>query len=82
MSKFGVDTTTDYNQILSDYNLFFVYTDALAEEVQIEIKDEFKEISQLVREGLLVETVYGFSPQAPMVMPVVRKLWPQSKLAA
>ncbi len=76
MKKQGVDVNSNYPQIMSDDTLFDYYTEALSEGLNDQMKGEFKEISQLVRKGILAETVYGFKPQAQLIMPVFRKMWP------
>jgi len=76
MKKFGVDPTTNYNQVLADDSMFSVYTESLAEGLSGDVKNEFMELSGHVREGMLLETVYGFNPQAPLIMPIFRKYWP------
>lgn len=76
MKKQGVDVTSNYPQLISDDTLFDYYTDALSEGLNEQMKGEFKEMSELVRRGILAETVYGFKPQAQLIMPVFRKMWP------
>jgi len=76
MKKQGVDVVANYPQILADDALFDYYVDALSEGLESGIKEEFKSMSGLVREGILAETVYGFKPQAQLILPVFRKVWP------
>lgn len=78
MKKQGVDVTANYPQIMSDDALFDYYKEALSEGLDPTMATEFKEMSDLVRQGILAETVYGFKPQAQLIMPVFRKMWPQS----
>jgi hypothetical protein len=76
MKKQGVDVVANYPQILADDALFDYYVEALSEGLELNMKDEFKTMSGLVREGILAETVYGFKPQAQLILPVFRKMWP------
>lgn len=77
MKKQGVDMFTDYQQILSDEHLFEWYKESLAEGLDGSLREEFLQLSDNVRDGMLMETVYGFKPQSQLVMPIFRKVWPQ-----
>lgn len=82
MSNHGVDINSDYRTVLADDALFDTYKSSLAEGLDNTMKEEFMHMSDLVREGIITETVYGFLPQAQLIMPIFRKMWPQSILAA
>ena len=78
MKKLGVDMFSEYPQIMSEDTLFENYKLSLAEGLEGDAHEEFLELADLVREGVLIETVYGFKPQAQLIMPIFRKMWPQS----
>ena len=76
MKRMGVNTYSDYRMILSEDALFDSYKQSLAEGLSGEVRESFLDISDKVRESMFAETAYGFSPIAPLTMPIFRKLWP------
>jgi len=77
MGKHGAHPIADFQTILAEDSLFELYSNSLSEGLSEPMKEEFDVYSQQVRNGLLAETVYGFNPVAPLVMPIFRRMWPQ-----
>lgn len=77
MGKHGAHPISDFQTILAEDSLFDLYSNSLSEGLSPMMKEEFDTYSQQVRNGLLAETVYGFNPVAPLVMPIFRRMWPQ-----
>ena len=78
--KFGINYFTDYARIFLEDTAFNAYVNDLAEglEKYPEIKNEFIEFSQKIREELVLEfSTYNFSPQAQLVLPIFRVYWPK-----
>ena len=77
MGKHGAHPISDFQTILAEDSLFDLYSNSLSEGLDGKVKEEFDVYANQVRKGLLAETVYGFSPVAPLVMPIFRRMWPQ-----
>lgn len=76
MKKFGANTISDYKMILAENTLYEAYKESLAEGLEGEVRESFMTMADMVREPLLTETAYGFSPIAPLTMPIFRRMWP------
>lgn len=79
MSKMGFDPYANYKEILAEDVLFDRYSKSLAEGLEGEVKDSFLTMANHMRSGLLTteSTAYGFTPIAPLTMPIFRRMWPQ-----
>jgi hypothetical protein len=77
MGKHGAHPISDFQTILAEDSLFELYANSLSEGLSGTMKEEFDVYSEQVRKGMLSETVYGFNPVAPLVMPIFRRMWPQ-----
>lgn len=74
---YGLNTVTDHLKIINDDTAFDSYKRHLAEGLEGDVKEEFLDMSDLVRNCLINETVYSYNPQSQFVMPIFRKFWPQ-----
>ena len=78
MNKMGLDPYANYKEILSEDALFNHYSQSLAEGLEGEVKSSFLNMANHMRGSLVSEsTAYGFSPIAPLTMPIFRRMWPQ-----
>jgi len=77
LGKHGAHPISDFTTILQEDSLFDLYSNSLSEGLDGKMREEFSTYSEQVRQGLLTETVYGFNPVAPLVMPIFRRMWPQ-----
>ena len=76
MNKFGLDPYANYKEILSEDSLFDNYSKSLAEGLEGEVKSSFLNMANHMRGSLVSEsTAYGFSPIAPLTMPIFRRTY-------
>lgn len=76
MNKMGLDPYANYKEILSEDALFSNYSQSLAEGLEGDVKSSFLNMANHMRPSLVSEsTAYGFSPIAPLTMPIFRRTY-------